>query len=612
MANQKYVVEGSLKTASAGRPLDDLKVMAYKFISASTMQVFGSCAVEASGKFKLEFEYGAPTRAPIEVHIMPIPELIEQFGVFNIERTVVGIFFPKVVIGLGDWTLSGGVYSKKLSLNIPNHIWRRWDWLSEEFTVIGQVVKREVDTFLPVPFAQVWAADADAPLPHGGGVGGAQTDEWGNFTITFRRIAFFIDYAHRIPMPPHKYGTEVWPDLIFHITQMIGGTKQSIYSETADDARPQSMWDLPHRLLYITLVTEEGITNDESYPPIPENFLFHGIGVIDPHSLHDGYATTGPADDLPNRKDCPFGGSLHIKGQFDTTGPAAPQYYQLLFARWDGPTAPADGDFAPVLNESWTVSKYDPTSHDWTSLTIEPLSSVVSGEKVYEIPDYTDITQNKKTRLIRWVTHRNDSGVRRYPDGKYDILVKAWDAAGNPVILNPVHPENNRLTVVLDNSRPQALLRRIGSHDILRTDEMHPYTPTCPVFRKAVDGPVLQVAFDATDENLHFLKYDLFFITGHNIYMDSARKIYTGKAGTDERFLEYRRHMVIPPPWGPPVASETKPPGGLPMETFNWNIGHPDVVPCAYQVRLKVWDRTINGYGYIHRAEDTMHFSINP
>jgi hypothetical protein len=47
------------------------------------------------------------------------------------------------------------------------------------------------------------------------------------------------------------------------------------------------------------------------------------------------------------------------------------------------------------------------------------------------------------------------------------------------------------------------------------------------------------------------------------------------------------------------------------MEIFNLNIGHPDVVPCAYQGRLKVWGRTINGYGYIHKAEDTMHFPIN-
>ena len=59
------------------------------------------------------------------------------------------------------------------------------------------------------------------------------------------------------------------------MVQVINGVKTSIYKETADDARPQSMWDTPHRILYVTLISEKGITNDEIYPPIPENFLFH-------------------------------------------------------------------------------------------------------------------------------------------------------------------------------------------------------------------------------------------------------------------------------------------------------------------------------------------------
>jgi hypothetical protein len=614
MANQKYRISGELTTTLPGTDLSTLTVVAYKFIGPTTMQTFGKASVDASGRFEMEFERGPAGAAAIEINLMPVPQIIDRFGVFNIERTIPGLFFPRVVIASADWGSSGGVYTKRVTLAIPDWVWGRWQSLSEEFTVIGTVVKREGEALLPIPFAWVYAADVDLPRPSGAGVGGAQTDEWGSFTITFRRVDFFINYAVSFPFSPRRYGTELWPDLIFHVTQSIGGTKTQIYSETEHEARPQSMWDEPSRLLYVSLITEEGITNDETYPPIPagKNFLFHGVGIVDPHSMTDGYANTGPADDFANLKDSPFGGTLHIKGQFDTTGPNPPAYYQVLFAPWTGPAAPDLTDFQPITHESWTVSQFDSASLSWNPVVIEPIDGVVAGEKIYEIPDYTDITRNKKTRLIAWTTSRKDTGIARYPNGKYDILVKAWDSSGAPVVLNAAHPEHNRLTVVLDNSWPKALLKQLGSHDILRTDEMHPYTPVCPVFSKAALA-TLPVEFEASDAEGHFRLYRLHFITGHNIYVDDVLKRYDGKIGVNESIVERRRHMTGPSgPWGPPVGSETRAPGGFSTDVFDWNIGHADVVPCAYQVRLHVSDRTINGYTYVHWVEDTMHFSVQP
>lgn len=614
MANQKYQIKGILSTPLAGMDLSSLTIVAYKFIGASTMQTFGKAPVDASGDFVLDFEYGTAGSTAIEINLMPIPQVIETFGIFTIERTIPGIFFPRIVIRSGDWSSSGGVYTMAVKQTIPGWVWNRWNWLSDEFTVFGSVGKREGEVTFPIPFAWVSAADADLPRPYGAGVGGAQTDEWGNFTITFRRIDFVIDYASSHPGWPIRHGTEVWPDLIFHVTQSIAGHKTQIYSETEHDARPQSMWDVPSRILFVNLIANDGVINDETYPPIPagDTFLFHGIGVVDPHAIIDGFATTGPADDFANLRDSPFGGRLHIKGQFDTTGPTPPRYYQVLFAQWTGPAAPALTDFQPIANESWTVSIFDVASSNWNPLTIEPLDGVVPGERVYEIPDYTDIARNKKTRLIGWTTQRKDTGIARYPNGKYDLLVKAWDSAGVPAVLNPAHPERNRLTVVLDNGWPKALLKKLGSHDILRTDEMYPYTPICPVFGKAAH-PMLPVEFEASDAEGHFRLYRLHFITGHNIYVDEVLKQYDGKAGALESILERRRHMTGPSgSWGPPVGSETRAPGGYSTDVFIWHTGHPDVVPCAYQVRLRVSDRVINGYTYIHWAEDTMHFSIQP
>jgi hypothetical protein len=154
----------------------------------------------------------------------------------------------------------------------------------------------------------------------------------------------------------------------------------------------------------------------------------------------------------------------------------------------------------------------------------------------------------------------------------------------------------------------------IGVHDILRTDEMLPYTPVCPVFSKGKDGPSLAIAFDATDATEHFLSYKLSLITGHNFQVDSFIKRYTGKVGTEESFTVRCYHHVIgsPNPTLTLYPDETKTPGGFPAESVDWNIGSPDVVKCAYQARLVVWDRTINGYENIHRSVDTLHFSIEP
>jgi hypothetical protein len=603
----KYRIIGKLKTPLAGASMADLRMWAYKFTSSSSMSGFGKCDVNADGSFTLEYDYSAP--GPMEVDIMPIPREIEDyFGVFNIGRSIPGLLFPQVHIAPGDWKLSGGVYTRKVSIAIPISIWKRWAWLAEEFTIIGWVKKKVGEVYLPVPHAYVSGADVDLPLPYGEGVYGSETDKWGYFSFSFPRVVFFIDHAVFNP-GLQRYGTESWPNMIFSITQVIGGQKTQIYMEDELDARPYAMWDVPSRTLTVTLITDEGITNDEITIPFPPgcDFLFHGIGVVQPHSITDGYATTTAADGFPGLLDSPFGATLDVNGQFDVTIATPPKYYRVLYAPWNGGIAPSASDFLPILHESWTVSRFNETTHNWDPEVIEPKSDVIPGIRVYEIPDYLDITLTSKTRLISWTTTRQDNGIPRYPDGKYDLLVEAYDASGTPVALNAADPDLNRLTVMIDNRWPVALLRAIKTFDILRTDEMMPYTPICPVFSKA-DG-VLPITFDATDENGHLLYYILSFITGHNVYMDQCICAYAGTTGANENFVMNRYHrgtlastMLLP----------ARPPGGFASETITWDITNPDVVKCAYQIRLDVADRTINGYGYIHYTEDTMHISIEP
>ncbi len=611
MPTQTYRIRGTLTTGLAGADLTSLKAVTYKPLSLNTMQIFGTSAVDAAGHFQLEVAASAGPPS-LDLDIMPVPEEIEKFGVLHIEMTAPGLFFPRAHIAPGDWTLIAGVYECAVTIQISNAIWSRWAWLCEEFTVVGQLVKKVGSAYLPVPHAQVGASDVDMPFGSAGSVGGAETDGAGRFSFTFRRENFFVDFANYYPSI-NRYGTEFWPDLIFNAVQVIGGIKTVIYSEPATAARPQAMWDVQHRFLYVKLVTDKGVATDEVFTPMPagQNFLFHGIGLIQPHSLTDGYASTGPADGVPNLKDCPFGSTLNVNGQF-LTGPGAPKYYQVLFAKWSGAAAPALGDFHPILNESWVVSKFNQVTLSWAPLVIEPISGVVAGEKVYEIPDYTDITTTDKTRLIAWTTNREEAGVRRYPDGKYDLLIKAWDAAGAPVALNPAHPVLNRMSVVVDNTGPKALLKMLGVFDILRTDDMMPYTPVCPVFSKT--GNTLPVRFDATDVKGHMLSFTVSFITGHNFYVDQFIKQYDGHSGANERFKASTIHRATLTGIATTtlLPDDIRPAGGFADEIVSWNIGSPDAVRCAYQVRLGVWDRTINGYGYIHYAEDTMHFSLEP
>lgn len=609
MAN--YHFRGKLTTPAGGGDLADLAAVAYKPHGLGSVQIFGSVPVKASGHFEMTFDF--PPGSPPEMYVMPVPAAIEKFGVLHIEMSAPGIYFPKAHVLPTDWAPFAGGYETTMSIAITADIWRRWAWLSEEFTVSGLLLKAVGSALLPIPFAQVWAADVDLPKPGAGGVGGAITDQWGRFTIRFRRIDFFIDFSNYVPAV-NRYGTEYWPNLIFSAVQKIGGQKTEIYREAEGDARPQAMWDTPNRLLFVRLVTEEGVANGETLEPLPAgvDFLFHGIGMVKPHSIVDGYATTGPTEDVANLKDCPFGSTLHVNGQFDQAGPNPPKYYQVLYARWTGAAPPGPAEFQPILHESWTASKFDMATLQWDAVVVEALSGVVAGEKVYEIPDYGDITLTDKTRLIAWRSHRTDNGARRYPDGKYDLLIKAWDAAGNPAALNAAHPELNRLTVMIDNVGAMALLKMIGTFDILRTDGMMPYTPVCPVFSKT--GGVLPVLFDAVDALDHFWQYQLSFITGHNFYVDTISKVYDGKAGANERFKVVRTHRQIGTGvvTTTPLPDQVKAPGGFADEVFNWNIASPDVVKCAYQARLGVWARTINGYGHIHYAEDTMHFAIEP
>lgn len=601
-----YRITGTLTTPFAGADLADLRMYAYKFLDSSTMQTYGTCDVNADGSFTLEFEGLSP--GPMEVAIMPIPREIENFGVFNIERSVPGLYFPHIHIAPGDWRPSRGVYMRRVNITIPVSIWKRWAWLSEEFTVIGWVKKKVGEVLLPVPHAYVWGAEVDLPLPYGGDVGSNETDQWGYFSFSFPRVEFFINHAVYDP-GLQRYGTESWPNMIFHITQIIGGQKMQIYGEDELDARPYAMWDVPSRTLTVTLITEEGITNDEITIPFPPgcDFLFHGIGVVQPHSLTNGYATTTAADGFAGLMDSPFGATLDVNGQFDVTLATPPKYYRVLYAPWNGGAAPSASEFQPILHESWTVSRFNDATHNWDPEVIEAKSDVIPGIRVYEIPDYLDITLTGKTRLISWTTTRQDNGISRYPDGKYDLLIEAYDASGNPVALNAADPDLNRLTVMIDNSWPEALLRVIKTFDILRTDEMMPYTPVCPVFSKAAGA--LPVTFDATDENGHLLYYVVSFITGHNVYIDQVSCSYVGKTGVNEDFIRIWYHKGT-------LVSTTilpaRPPGGFEGETITWDITDPDVVKCAYQIRLGVADRTINGYGYIHYAEDTMHISIEP
>jgi hypothetical protein len=237
------------------------------------------------------------------------------------------------------------------------------------------------------------------------------------------------------------------------------------------------------------------------------------------------------------------------------------------------------------LDEAWPIAQK--IAGNWMTTTKSSVSLPTVGDGCYPIPDYTDIFTTSKEILIRWRTHRKDLGAPRYPDGKYSLMVKAFNGDGTAVSL-PVGG-TTQLIVRVDNTWPEASIKE----DI---DLLNSTVPLCPDPKPSgmvcdnpevcgiiyiESGKKVRVKFDAYDDQEHFRSYRLTYRTGHKVTGNIASKQFTGPPREDYGFTN---------------------------ETVDWDIT--GLSQCGYEVRLAVWDRTINGYHHIHWTEDYIHLIL--
>ena len=576
---EKFVIRGRLSVDEAGRELGGLKVIA---TLAHTKQQLGEAVTEPDGAFSLEFRW----HEPVDVDIAVAPDVDKA-----VLRTI-----PKAnrAFTKDAWARQNPYVLEIDKWVIARPIWRLWDEVCKTYTVFGMVVKGVPDplnpgTYLeliPIPDATVHIYDVNPswfwmfpPDYTRHELGTATTDVNGLFVFTFN-WCYTIPFVHLWWWPPFP---DTKPDLLFEVTQTVNGSPVTIYAE---DPAVETRWNIDNLPpLGVTLIVEDDVVlPDDPISPISGDFEFHGIGRVLVSQIDtEGYANTAGAGDVVGAKDSPFGSSLDIKGQFNNAH--AGKYYQVRYARWQNDTTPpAAGDFAPILDEAWPIAQK--VGANWVTVMRTPVSLPGAGDGCYQIPDYTDLYTTSKEMLIRWTTHRNDMGARRYPDGKYTLQIAAFNADGSSLPLPAGGGEE--IAVRIDNRWPVAAL-----------DESFAIVggtlPLCPDPKPAgmiCDSPEVcgivyiepgkrvRIGFDAYDDQNHFRNYQLTYRTGHGVSVAIA--------GGSKQFT------------GPPREDF-----GFTAETVDWDIA--GLAQCGYEVRLVVWDRTINGYHHIHRSEDFVH-----
>ncbi len=573
---QKFEIAGKIKTEEKAESLEGFKVMAYV---AGTKKQIGSTITDADGNYKIEFEYDKPA----DVNISVCPYVDEKLLKL----------IPKAEHFISKDAL------KMADVRISESILKLWKTICKKYTLFGMVVKGIPDPvnpgnyldLIPIPYAKVHIYDVDVPWLYltpkktKQEIGIATTDVNGLFVFDF-------DWCYKHYMySPYMYSSifnlfkDTKPDILFEVTQNVNSIEVPIYKENIESETRWNIDTLPP--LGVTLIVKgDVVLPDDPMLSIVGNFEFQGIGrVLISQINNKGYADTSGTGDVVGAIDSPFGSIIDVKGQYNNS--LQGKYYQVLYAKWANDTTPPNsGDFTPILDEVWPVAQK--IADNWVTVYKSPVELPGAGGGCYEIPDYTDLYFTSKDILIRWTTDRKDLGASRYFNGKYTIIVKVFNNDGTPALSSqPV----NTIIVRIDNTWPVAKIKEdiviIGGTVPLCPDPKPPGmicdSPKVCGIIYIESGKKLRIKFDAYDEQNHFRNYNLTYRTGHGVEKNipDGRKYFTGPPRVDYGFTN---------------------------ETVDWNIS--SLNQCGYEVRMIVWDRTINGYQHIHQSEDFIHIIL--
>jgi hypothetical protein len=164
------------------------------------------------------------------------------------------------------------------------------------------------------------------------------------------------------------------------------------------------------------------------------------------------------------------------------------------------------------------------------------------------------------------------------PNGLHTLQVRVFNALKLPVATPGIITSTQ---LMLDNSWPTAAIPSIS----------HNGTPvgTCGIVTALPDVFNFEIA--AHDAQQHLLSWRLVALWGDNKSAAIASDSYAAHASPTKQWAGVNGLVPVPPAsWQATVA------------------GDPTSRRCAHTFVLDVWDRVINGYGYIHHA--SAHKSI--
>lgn len=276
--------------------------------------------------------------------------------------------------------------------------------------------------------------------------------------------------------------------------------------------------------------------------------LLLGVGHVPVTKVFGGYAdTSADSSYFFQVKDCPFGGTLPLMFNHERARALNAKYYKVLI---DGvaTTAPfGDYKWSSADNEF----EYQPIVPDATGF----YSVRAAGELWYNAwlglaRDTSDLSNGLHT-----------VSVRVYNALKIDITP--------PGVINSVQ-------LMIDNQLPAASI-----NTIIQGNTVASGVPigACAVVTSGPDAFFFDIT--AADAQQHLLSWSLYTLWGDNKSASIASDSYSNHVSATKKWAGAS---------GPVPATKWK----------SAVVGDPTSTHCAHTFVLEVWDRVINGYGYIH------------
>lgn len=277
--------------------------------------------------------------------------------------------------------------------------------------------------------------------------------------------------------------------------------------------------------------------------------LLLGVGHVPVTKVFGGYAdTTGDPGYFFQVKDCPFGGSLPFMFNHERARLLGAKYYRFFI---DGaPTTAPFGDY-----------KWSSADNEFKYVPIVP-----DAAGYYPVRAAGELWYNAWLGLAR-DTSDLANGLHTFEVRVYNAL--HVEIASPPGVIRSVQ-------LMIDNLVPSASINTIIQGNTVATGVP---IGACQVVTSGPDAFFFDIS--ATDSQQHLLSWSLYTLWGDNKSKPVASDSYSN-------------HISASKLWA--GAS-----GPVPASKWSSAVaGDPTSTRCAHTFVLEVWDRVINGYGYIH------------